>query len=351
MPLRVKNGKWYYRFQIAKHRIEQNTGLAAIERNRKSAERMEAAHYQAILEGRLGIKRLEVRSFNEAAREFLQHEKLNRKRSTYLRIETSMVSLRRHFADQPVNRITPRDVERYADWRLGPLHCKPVTVRHDLDALSLFLQFCVRSNYARENVVEQVTRPSDKDARRETVLTDEQERLYFATVARNSNLHDVARLILLQGLRPSEAIGLRKESVDLAAGTVTIEYGKTANARRTLYLTPEAKAILSRRMDSPGPWIFPSDKKAGAPIQKLNCPHDRALNKAHLSFVLYDLRHTFATRMIEAGVDLPTLKEILGHSDIRVTQRYVHPTRAHQRNAMERYQASIDQRTTRGTVQ
>ena len=58
-----------------------------------------------------------------------------------------------------------------------------------------------------------------------------------------------------------------------------------------------------------------------------------------MSFVLYDLRHTFATRMIEAGVDLPTLRDIMGHKDIRTTMRYVHVTKEHQHRAMEKFEA------------
>jgi len=60
-----------------------------------------------------------------------------------------------------------------------------------------------------------------------------------------------------------------------------------------------------------------------------------------LSFVLYDFRHTFATRMAQQGIDLATIASILGHNSIRMVQRYVHITADHKRAAMERYADQI----------
>jgi site-specific recombinase XerD len=59
-----------------------------------------------------------------------------------------------------------------------------------------------------------------------------------------------------------------------------------------------------------------------------------------LDFVPYALRHTFATRMAQEGIDLATLARILGHNSIRIVERYVHPTDEHRKSAMLRYEAS-----------
>jgi integrase len=73
--------------------------------------------------------------------------------------------------------------------------------------------------------------------------------------------------------------------------------------------------------------------------------HDRRCAKAlkdgtPLDFLLYDFRHTFATRMAQEGIDLATLAKILGHNSIRIVERYVHPTDEHKKSAMIRYEAA-----------
>ena len=55
-----------------------------------------------------------------------------------------------------------------------------------------------------------------------------------------------------------------------------------------------------------------------------------------LDFRLYDLRHTFGSRAVMAGVDPPTLKELMGHSTVTMTMRYVHPTPQHKREALRK---------------
>jgi integrase len=63
---------------------------------------------------------------------------------------------------------------------------------------------------------------------------------------------------------------------------------------------------------------------------------DAAVENAGIKqhFRLYDLRHTFATRAVAAGVDLPTLSAILGHTSIQMTMRYVHPAEEQKRSAV-----------------
>jgi site-specific recombinase XerD len=70
--------------------------------------------------------------------------------------------------------------------------------------------------------------------------------------------------------------------------------------------------------------------------------HDDCLAESGLMFVLYDCRHSFVTLMAQAGCDISTLAAILGHSNLRTVQRYIHVGQAHQEAAMQKYGAQPD---------
>jgi integrase len=124
-----------------------------------------------------------------------------------------------------------------------------------------------------------------------------------------------------------------------------IRRGKSCAARRKLDLTAENCRILAERMAGNPQWIFPSSRNPGQHIARMNNAHDRLCEVAQadgvaLGLVLYDLRHTFATRSAPEEIDLATLAKILGHNSIRIVERYLHPTDEHRKSAMLRYQAS-----------
>jgi len=102
-----------------------------------------------------------------------------------------------------------------------------------------------------------------------------------------------------------------------------------------LPLTRRAADLLKARLD--GEYVFPLDGDQAKPMGKINNAHNAALKRSGLPhFRLYDLRHTFATRAAEAGVDLVTLAALLGHSKIQMVLRYAHPQAEHKAQAIRK---------------
>ena len=120
--------------------------------------------------------------------------------------------------------------------------------------------------------------------------------------------------------------------------------GKTKASRRTIPMTDEALSLLKSRVKKATktgtPYVFPSPHDAQRPIGSVKKAHSAAVTRAKITprFRLYDLRHTFATRAVASGTDLPTLSSLLGHASILMTMRYVHPAAEQKRIAMEKFE-------------
>lgn len=155
--------------------------------------------------------------------------------------------------------------------------------------------------------------------------------------ARNSNhrsIHSLFRLyvefLLNTGLRREEGLQLRLENVDFHQGVIFIGKTKDKDAR-IIPLTSKALLILGQLGDD----LFAALKKNTA-TQKFISAASRAGLKG---FKLHSLRHTFATRLIELGVDISAVSKLLGHSDIRTTMIYAKAGVSVLRDAVERLDA------------
>ncbi len=382
MSLRSRGGNWHYRFWAAGRSWTADTGWAATERNRNAAVRAEAEARKLIGLGKADHLRIQVRTFSDAAEQFIEWAKgeHREKPATWKRLQVSMASLKQFFKHRPLHTISSGLVQDYMAWRRLCPECKgggcetcgqtgqgvrEITLRHDLHALSPLFQYGIEHNWCAESPVERVKIPSDAEAVRIHVLSPAEEALYFGTcrqlaasrraeaaklsgraawakerAARSfDGLHDLGCLMVLQGARPSEVMQARAEHVKDAEWL--IPGGKSQAARRVLDLTPEADAILEGRAMASGAdaWLF-RGKAKGAHLSGAENAHKAVLKACGLGFVLYDLRHTFATRFAEAtGGDVAALAAILGHANLRTVMRYVHISRDHRRAQMAKFVA------------
>jgi site-specific recombinase XerD len=160
-------------------------------------------------------------------------------------------------------------------------------------------------------------------------------------------------LMLRCGLRVSEACALTWEAVDLHAGTVRINHGK-GQVDRLVYVSADVAQAFQRwrRHHAPGPYVFPSPQRRRAHLFRsmINRLMDQYLAAAGLTthYSPHCLRHTFATHLLNAGVPLEILKELLGHHSLHQTLRYAQLYETTKRQQYDLAMATITQRHALG---
>jgi len=352
-----KRGRVYwFHFLFNGEHVQQSTK----QRNRKAARDIEAAYRTALAKGEVGIvERKPIPKFKAVMQSFLNWSKTQHAAhpGTYSRYQTSGVALLRHFKDMPLDKITAEEVEKFKTSRLEEFvtvrgkekgvrkktdrKISPATVNREIACLRAMFNHAIKGNDTLKNPICKTgakTLPEDNEQMR--VLDFNEQAKYLS--AGTPMLRDVATLILETGMRPEEVYRIVPENVHLKEAYLYNPHGKTKAAKRSVPLNSEAISVLARVMDGlKTPYLFPCETDAQRPVPKVNNAHDRAVKASGVEhFRLYDLRHTWATRAAQSGMDLVTLAKLLGHTRIQMVMRYVHPTQDHQTQAvaqMEQY--------------
>ena len=193
-----------------------------------------------------------------------------------------------------------------------------------------------REDNGRVRFLNQYT-PDETEVDYLKACTTEQSRLR-AVICKKYPAHlpefDIA---LNSGLRPSEQYGITWEHIDLDRRFVTIPKSKNGKTRHIpLNSTAVAafKVLQQRSSACAGP-VFVNMQ--GERLQGYKHWFEDAVSEAGIhDFTWYCIRHTFASRLVMANVDLRTVAELMGHKTIQMTMRYAHLAPAHQLSAVER---------------
>jgi integrase len=146
------------------------------------------------------------------------------------------------------------------------------------------------------------------------------------------HLEPVVLLALNTGMRRGEILHLRWGDIDSDALVVRGDSAKSSQTR-TIPLNAEAQEIL-REWTTDSEWVFPGPNgSALTTIKKSWGSIKEAARLPTLRF--HDLRHTFATRVLQRGGDIKTVSALLGHADIATTAKYLHATDRSKRRAVE----------------
>jgi integrase len=267
-----------------------------------------------------------------------------RKKSHRLTVESD---LRNHitpfFAGKELDKIQPRDIERYIAVKLKTL--APKTVRNHLNTMHSTFDVGMRLHWCQTNPVKLADRPVIKstEARIKFLDQPELEKLLALPYPDDAFGQIEPTLYLtaaMTGLRQGELIGLRWRDIDFDARRVRVvspyvrgEFNdpKSEDSGRSLPLAKRVHDALTQLREETR---HPADAQlvfchpdTGNPLDrsKLVRRFKQALEQAQVRHITFhELRHTFGTRMAAAGVPLRTIQHWMGHADAKTTQIYAH---------------------------
>jgi site-specific recombinase XerD len=169
-----------------------------------------------------------------------------------------------------------------------------------------------------------------------TVLSADEVRRLFDVVSHCPRHKALLMTLYGAGLRVSEALGLQPGDIDSPRMLIHVRGGK-GNKDRMVKLSAQLLTALRedwrmRRSSDPGTWLFPQNRNPDRPMESGTALRivQRAAKRAGITRRVspHTLRHSYATHLLDAGVDLRTIQLLLGHSNLKTTALYMHVSQA-----------------------
>jgi integrase len=293
--------------------------------DRKLAKAIEAKIRTEIVEGNYFEKLVgRNKTFKQLMEKFIKEHAPKVSSNMQKSYSSSLKHLDSFFGNLDLLSVSPKAVSRYKVLRRNE-GVKPATINKELAMLSKAFSLAVKEwEWLRDNPVSRVPKEKENNERDRWLTEDEERR-----ILKNSFqwLKEIIVFALHTGLRQDELLSLEWSRVNLTRKTILIQ--KTKNGKpKTLPLNKIALGVLEQRSkvkSIKNDFVFFNRNGKKINHHSLRKSFRIALKKSRIeNFRFHDLRHTFATRLSQRGIDIYKIAKLLGHRDIKMTQRYAH---------------------------
>ncbi len=317
MGVFLKNGAWWIDYRVNGRRKRQKIGP-----NKRLAERVLAKRQVEIAEGKfLDVIKDEKIKFKDFANTYIKnHAKINKKswESDVHRLKPLIVA----FGDKYLFQITTIDIEKFKSQRLEKV--SPASVNREIACVKCMFNKAIRWGlFHRISPAKAVCKFKEHNQRLRFLSTEELSRLYDQC---SGELLALVKVAVYTGMRRGEILSLTWNDVDISRQLIYIRDSKSGRGR----VVPMNETVQN---------VFLSLKKLPDRPNIFGCKHregfEGALKRAQIKDTsFHTLRHTFASHLTMAGVDILTVSKLLGHSDIKMTMRYAHLSPDYMANAV-----------------
>lgn len=317
-----KTAYWYIRYTVngkdkweSVGKIGQVTKLVAQRRLEDKRRKIRMGVYE--YEDNITLEDLE--------HDYIKYVEQTKQLRTWKKRKEQIKTLKAFFNGKKLNQITPGDIDDYKAFRLN--NVKPATANRELATLRNIFNLAKRDKkFYGDNPVS-IAGLLSEDNQRDRVLTpDEEERLM--TVGAD-HLKSILLTALNTGMRKGEILSLTWDNVDFdnILFIINASNNKSKKLKRIPINSYLKKMLLELKLRNQAisEYVFLGDDDK--PIKDIKTAFKNACRRAEIQGLrFHDLRHTAGTRMLESGVNIVAISEILGHSSIELTRkRYLHP--------------------------
>jgi site-specific recombinase XerD len=326
----AKPGEWWICYwDAAGRKRREKAGTWASARDLYTKRKNEALQGKKLPET---LRRATI-PFAEIARDALAYSKAYKASTTHRCDAGRMEVLLGWFREYPAESITAQDVER----QFQKQEWSPATCNRHRALLSFTYRLAIRNCKIKENPARLVDHRREDNARIRFLSADEETALRKAIQANCPERMPEFDLGLNTGMRLSEQYGLLWENVSIPLRMLTIPRSKNGSMRHVPLNQAAVKALETLRK------LYPASELACGNAREPRRWFEPVLKDSKVeSFSWHCLRHTFASRLVMAGVDIRTVQELLGHKTIGMTVRYSHLAPKHTLAAVERLDAPTE---------
>ena len=327
------SGDWYLDYRLPNGQRRRET----IGSSKKLAEQVMCKRKAEIAEGKfLDVKKSQRILFDDFIQEYYElHCKQNNK--SWFRTDRHILKvLKDFFGGRSLAEVTPHLIEQFRQKRLQEVTA--ATVNRNVACLSsVFNKAKLWGKFEGENPVCQVKKFKVKSVRMRFL---EQKEVQDLINTCNGYLKAVVIIAVNTGMRRGEILALKWNDLDLVRGTIYLMNTKSGE-KREVPMNEQVQQVFKIMPRTASEYVF--TKRDGSAIGDIKKSFSTALIRCGIKgFRFHDLRHTAASQLVMAGVDLNTVRELLGHKSIEMTMRYAHLSPNHKRQAVDVLSKRLD---------
>jgi len=331
MGIYLKKGNWFIDYRVNGRRKREKIGTS-----KALAETVLKKRKVEIAEGKfLDIKKEQKVKFEELSQIYLDiHARPNKK--SYHSDEDLIKTLSRFFGGKYLYEITSMAVEQFKAERAKEV--SPATVNRALACLKCMFNKAIEWDKAEVNPVKKVKLFKENNVRVRYLEKEEIKKLIDNASA---HLKPILIVALNTGMRKGEILNLKWYDLDFKNNIIYIRESKSGERREVPMNMLVRRTLIAVRKHPDSPYVFCNEK--GESFANVRKSFFTACKKSGiLKFRFHDLRHTFASHLVMGGVDLNTVRELLGHKSLEMTLRYSHLSPDHKQRAVANLSRQMD---------